>query len=210
MGLPKGKKAGASPQHKVIIANMFAVGKFEVTRREFLHYEGHASIPSCDVPNVHAGYKPTPNYPAVCVNWDDATAYVQSLAKRTGKSYRLLSEAEWEYVARRSFAIREADCGVRSPIISEDYSGACTVAGGQSHNNDFGVYDMPGNAEEWVEDCFECLNQGAPQDGSACTAGPCEMHVIRDMLLSSTYRGGCSSKCYGDTSGFRVARTLGE
>jgi formylglycine-generating enzyme required for sulfatase activity len=50
MGLPKGKKAGASPQHKVIIANMFAVGKFEVTRREFLHYEGHSSVqaPFCN------------------------------------------------------------------------------------------------------------------------------------------------------------------
>jgi formylglycine-generating enzyme required for sulfatase activity len=117
----------------------------------------------------------------VCVTWDDAKAYVNWLAKKTGKPYHLLSEAEYEYAARgkthpgtyprfwfgndKDVLCRYAN-GITCHILK-------TSPAGQYKPNAFHLYDMAGNAWQWTEDCHHDSYQGAPTDGSAWTAGTC-------------------------------------
>ncbi|MBL7699041.1 MAG: formylglycine-generating enzyme family protein [Chitinophagaceae bacterium] len=126
------------------------------------------------------GFLQDDNHPVVCVTWNDAQDYVQWLSRKTGGDYRLLSEAEWEYAAR-------AGTSTAYPwgsVASHDYAnyGTDTVAGvglasgrdawvatspvGSFPPNQFGLYDMHGNAMQWVEDCFSPTYAGLPTDGS--------------------------------------------
>ena len=96
----------------------------------------------------------------VCVSWDDAQAYVEWLSTTTGQTYRLLSEAEWEYVARAgtqmAYSIPNNGGFGSDTITPEDarYGASGTVAAGSYRANAFGLYDVHGNAAEWVEDCW--------------------------------------------------------
>jgi formylglycine-generating enzyme required for sulfatase activity len=104
MGSPSGEKERSSdegPQHTVTIGKAFAVGKFHVTRDQFAAFAtetGYAAHSGCDWRNP--GFTQEGSHPVVCVSWDDANAYANWLGKKTGKPYRLVSEAEWEYAAR--------------------------------------------------------------------------------------------------------------
>jgi formylglycine-generating enzyme required for sulfatase activity len=144
----------------------------------------------------------------VCVSWDDARAYVDWMAKRTGKPYRLLSEAEWEYAARGQTSLgvyprvwfgddeknvcqygNGADQKARESIelaklwkISPCDDGfAYTSPAGHYAPNPFGLYDMAGNAWQWTEDCYHDSYDDAPSDGSAWTSGAwaCSSRVVR-------------------------------
>ena len=176
------------PQHKVTIPKPFAVGQFAVT---FAEWDACVAAGGC------GGYKPEDqgwgrgDRPVINVSWDDAKAYVAWLSKKTGKSYRLLSEAEREYVARAGTA---TPFWWGSSITPEqaNYNGNYVYAGGQKGEyrsktlpvksfkpNPWGLYQVHGNVYDWVEDCYHDSYNGAPTDGSAWTSGDCTYRVLR-------------------------------
>jgi formylglycine-generating enzyme required for sulfatase activity len=177
--------------------------------------------------------------PVVCVSWTEAQAYTQWLSKKTGQPYRLLSEAEWEYAARagtttqafwgnnQSEACQYAN-GVdltlveRFPSAKWENVVRChdgyvfTAPVGSFKGNQFGLYDMEGNAFEWVTDCWAKNYEGAPLDGSPRLDGDCSKRVNRGGSWTSTPTGLRSTHRDEDDVertrvvdlGFRVARTL--
>jgi formylglycine-generating enzyme required for sulfatase activity len=155
------------------------------------------------------------------VSWNDAKEYAAWLAKKTGKSYRLLSEAEWEYAARAGTATKyywgddigegNANCiGCGSQWDSKQ-----TVPVGSFKPNALGLYDMAGNVWQWVEDCWYDNYNGAPKDGSpAIEISGCR-RVLRGgswlnvpQLLRAARRDMYNSGIRFAIIGFRVARTL--
>ena len=160
--------------------------------------------------------------PVINVTWDDAQRYVAWLSKMTGKPYRLLSEAEWEYAAR---------AGTQTAYSWGDEIGKgnanCNGCGSQWDNkqtapvgsfapNAFGLYDMHGNVWEWVEDCFHDNYNGAPEDGSAwmqvATAIAVSFAAVPGIdlpdILRSANRHWISTVIGIYHFGFRVGRTL--
>jgi formylglycine-generating enzyme required for sulfatase activity len=120
----------------------------------------------------------------VCLNSEDAKAYVEWLAKKTDKRYRLLSEAEWEYVARagtttaywwgHAIGRGNANCGE----CGSRWDFKQTAPVGPFAANAFGLCDVHGNAWQWLEDCWHDNYMGAPSDGSAWTSGPERESVV--------------------------------
>ena len=217
MGSPsseKGRDSDEGPQHRVRIAQPFAVGVYEVT---FAEWDACVSAGGCN------GYSPADRgwgrgqYPVIYVSWNDAQAYVKWLSNETGKRYRLLSEAEWEYVAR---------AGTETPFhfgmtISTDQANynrnyrAQTVEAGSFPSNGYGLHDVHGNVDEWVQDCWNDSYFGAPTDGSAWTSGDCSGRVLRGGSWDSKHRNlHLADRDWGPTNyrsirtGFRVARTF--
>jgi formylglycine-generating enzyme required for sulfatase activity len=203
-----------APQHEVAIAQPLAVGKFEVT---FLEWDACVSAGGCKhTPNDRGrgrGKRPVTN-----ISWHDITDdYLPWLSRRTGKAYRLLSEAEWEYAARAGTTTRFSTGATitRSQAHFRDSGGPIEV--GTFPPNTFGVHDMHGNAGEWVQDCWNATYLGAPTDGSAWTTGKCAARVVRGgranlppLFHRSAARTSVGSS-YPDFHGaysFRVARTL--
>jgi formylglycine-generating enzyme required for sulfatase activity len=206
------------PRHTVTFAQQFAVGQFEVTVDE---WDDCADDGGC------GRYKPSDEgwgrgrRPVMKVTWDEANAYVAWLSKRTGKTYRLLTEAEYEYATR-------AGTQTRYPWGNDiDKNNAiCHGCGGQWDNkqtapvgsfdaNGFGLYGMVGNVWAWTEDCYHDNYQGAPVDGKAWTSGDCAKRVVRGgswkdgpVFLRSASRVGTSTDVRIDDLGFRVGRTF--
>ena len=239
------------PAHRVRIAASVAVGKFEVTRAQyaaFVKESGREHKPGCNSTRggffhknpkatwQNPGFEQKDNEPVVCVSWDDAQAYVQWLSKKAVKPYRLLNEAEWEYVARagstgsRHWA--EADnaavCRYAS-VADTSYKGvspgspmfpcsdgfAYTSPVGRFPANSFGVHDMLGNAWEWIEDCWNEGYAGAPELAAPRLSGSCTERVFRGgawnsppSTLRAAYRDRSSKDERHDNLGFRVARSL--
>ena len=214
------------PQHQVSIAKPFAVSKFELT---FAEWDACVAGGGC------SGYKPFDSgwgrgeRPAINVSWDDAQQYVAWLSQMTGKPYRLLAEAEYEYATRAETTTEypwgdeigknNANCG----NCGSKWDGQQTAPVGSFQANKFGLYDMVGNVWEWTEDCYHPsyaidTPQGkvdAPTDGSAWTSGNCGNRVVRggswyftpDLLRSAARdRNSTDYRIY--LLGFRVARTL--
>ena len=171
----------------------------------------------------------------------DAQAYVQWLSRTSGKPYRLLTEAEWEYVARAYSSTSRPwgddanqACGhanVQDQTMARvvppgegkewgnphrcDDGSAYTSTVGRYQANRFGLYDMIGNAAEWVEDCWNANYTGAPSDGSAWTTGECARRVVRGgswvvnpRFARSAPRGRDGSASRNNDVSFRLARTL--
>jgi formylglycine-generating enzyme required for sulfatase activity len=219
MGSPEnefGRIASEGPQHEVTIAKPFAVSKFEAT---FEEWDACAAAAGC--PRI-ADRWGREQMPVIDVTWDEATAYVGWLSHLTGKEYRLLTEAEWEYVARAGTQTRyswgddpgkgNANCnGCGSQWDREQ-----TAPVGSFKPNAFGLYDMHGNVWEWVEDSWHDNYDGAPLDGSAWLQGADPSLravrggswgiVPRDLRAASRYRVPACSPGY--ILGFRVKRTL--
>ena len=176
------------------------------------------------------GFGQDDSHPVVCVNWNDAKAYAAWLSKQTGKTYRLLSEAEYEYAARAGTA---TPFWWGSSITPEqaNYDGSAEPykGGGKKGKyrqktmpvksfepNPWGLYQVHGNAWSWVEDCWHDSYTGAPNDGSAWT-GDCSrpQAVLRgggwDFLpgnLRAAYRSSNYPGNRNGSGGFRLARTL--
>jgi formylglycine-generating enzyme required for sulfatase activity len=224
MGSPDSEKDRdwwESPQHIVIFSQPFAVGKFEVTVDQFTvfvtetGYDADSKCSTLEGYNVeerlgrswrNPGYSQSGSHPAACLNWNDAKAYVTWLSSKTGKGYRLLTEAEWEYAARAktapgseprySFGDNEnAMCAYgngldqtakstisaaeKLPVFPCSDGYAYTAPVGSFSANGFGLYDMHGNVQEWTEDCYNDGYRGASANGSAWTSGDCSLRVLR-------------------------------
>jgi formylglycine-generating enzyme required for sulfatase activity/TPR repeat protein len=233
MGSPSsepGRWDNESPQHPVTIGYSFAVGKYPVTRDEYGRFASENSGASNEWQNPK--FAQTGRDPVVNVNWDDGKAYALWLSQKTGKPYRLLSEAEYEYAERAGTTTAYWWGDSDSDLCRYANGGPCnhhgTVAVGSYPANGFGLYDMAGNVFEWTEDCWngsaESGNRssasgasyaGAPEDGTAWTTGDCGRRVLRGgswlsdtSYLRSANRGALSAVDRGDGLGFRVARTL--
>jgi formylglycine-generating enzyme required for sulfatase activity len=218
MGWPeteKGYSDNEGPQHKVMISRPFAVARFELT---FAEWDACADRGDCprDIP---ASGSRRARLPVINVGWDDARSYVAWLSKITGKPYRLLSEAEWEYAARAgtttrySFGDDEAELDQYAWYSGNSINRVHPV--GQKAPNAFGLFDMHGNVWEWVGDCYHDDYGGAPVNGAAWTAGGCHTRVLRGGswnnspgLLRVAKRLGASTVEQNDTLGFRVGRAL--
>ena len=202
------------PVHDVRIDYIFAVGKFEVT---FAEWDACTSNGGC------GGYHPVDHgwgrgrNPVKYLSWDDAQAYVSWLSAKTGQSYRLLSEAEWEYVARAGTGTKYS-WGNQFDSAKANNNESTTRPVGSYEPNGFGLYDVHGNVWEWVEDCWHDGYQGAPTDGSAWTSGgDCSLRVRRggsgsnspwDRRAANRSWLGAGDRKDDYVNGFRVARTL--
>jgi len=259
MGSPAseaGRGVDEGPQRQVQIAQPFALGRSEVTVAEFRRFaeesgyrteaERDARAQGCSGFIYDAGALPVTNWrnpglvqadshPVLCVSWNDARAYAQWLSRKTGKRYRLPTEAEWEYAARAG--------GTAARYWGDDPAQACrfanvadqsriqTWAFGQKHEctdghyftapvaayapNRFGLYDMIGNVWEWTDDCWNASYGGAPADGTAWAVGDCSQHVCRGGSWSTVPRFARSAARHKNPSdfrdnltGFRLARNL--
>ena len=207
------------PVHEVTIPEAFAVSVYEVT---------FAQWDACVLGGGCGGYRPDDEgwgrgtRPVIDVSWEDAQEYVGWLSGQTGQSYRLLSESEWEYVARagtstayswgNAIGSNRANCDG----CGSQWDGRQTAPVGSFSANAYGVHDMHGNVWEWVEDCWNDSYAGAPSDGSAWLRGDCERRVLRGgswfdypRVLRSAVRDWLLLRGPGIISvGFRVARTL--
>ena len=219
------------PQHEVTLPRNFAVGKYEVTRGEYAQFAndtGRGDGGGCNYFTGDGwkldtskswrspGFSQNDDDPVACVNWDDAQAYVSWLARKTSKSYRLLSEAEWEYAARAGTTTAYYfGNSISSSQANHNQNEGKTVSVGSYAANAFGLHDMHGNVWEWAEDCWNGSYSGAPSDGSAWMRGDCDGHVLRGgswlnypQDLRSAYRVRITTGYRYNNVGFRVARTL--
>jgi formylglycine-generating enzyme required for sulfatase activity len=254
MGSPYDEKErfpDEGPQRRVAIAAPFALGKYEIRRAQFARFAAEigASPRACRVWRPAAGnfalsaaanwqspgFEQSDDHPVVCVSWSEAKAMADWLAKKTGKPYRLPSEAEWEYAAR---------AGTSSAWVwGDDAGGACAHANGADQAylraqrgaagvacddgfaftapvggfraNAFGLHDLIGNVSEWTADCWRETFAGAPADGRAWVAGACRQRTTKGgawlappRLLRSAVRGGVGADDRTNMLGFRLARDL--
>ena len=217
MGSPEGERGRSSdegPQRRVSVPSL-AVGKYEVTWAEWdrcVVALGCASLP--------AGRFGSGSLPVTDVSWSEAVAYTRWLSKKTSQTYRLLSEAEWEYSARAGSSTPWS-FGDGKDLLG-DYAWYGSNAGFARHTvgakmaNAFGLHDMHGNASEWVQDCYAVdYSEGQPSDGSAYTSGSCSERVSRGgsvngdpQDLRSAFRVQAVPTSRYIVLGFRVARTL--
>jgi formylglycine-generating enzyme required for sulfatase activity len=217
MGSPEaeGRHPNEGPRHEVTIAKPFAVGKTDVT---FAEWDICVAARAC--PKVFDTGWGRGNRPVIWVNWEEAKGYVTWLSRMTGKDYRLLSEAEWEYSARAgnqgrwSFGDDEAQLGDYAWFSENSDSKTQLVA--KKKPNAFGLYDMHGNVFQWVEDPYHHNYNGAPLDGSEWgSGGDASRRVVRggswnygpDGLRSAKRDMGIAHDRNYDV-GFRVGRTL--
>ncbi len=238
----------SQPQRKVSVKG-FSIGRFEVTRgqyRAFAEATGRGGE-GCFVWRGDTfdwdparswrdpGYPQHDGHPVACVSWEDAGAYVAWLSQGTGRKYRLLTEAEWEYAARAGttttrFWGDDANAGcdhangadrsaaARAPGASNWHVADCddrhayTAPAGSFRPNPFGLHDMLGNVEEWTQDCWNGSYSGAPADGGAAATGDCSMRAVRGgswldapVGVTAAYRVGSPVTVRVQRRGFRVA-----
>jgi formylglycine-generating enzyme required for sulfatase activity len=205
------------PQRQVTISRPFAVGKFEVT---FGEWDACVAGGGCN------GYRPDDegwgrgNMPVMNVTWSEAQAYVQWLSQKTGKPYRLLSEAEWEYAARSGTSVRywwgqtNTNGNANCQGCGSRWDNKQIAPTGSFSSNAFGLHEMLGNVWEWTQDCDNTNSSAAPSDGSPLVSGDCSMRVLRGgswnnnpETLGMTSRVRESNADRRHTTGLRVART---
>lgn len=220
------------PRRQVHIRS-FAAGKFDITKAEWAAFSketkrtpgggcGWAGLPGDTLPPWapnpaatwnNVGFKQDSSHPVVCISWDDATDYTKWLSKKTGFTYRLLSEAEWEYAARAgsttAYPWGDTDSHEYANYGDANYNAVVsgrdqwlgTSPAGSFPPNKFGLYDMNGNVMQWVEDCFSNSYKDLPADGS-----PYRGDVALKMSGRFSFMDGKSScvfhmvrgGCYGD------------
>jgi formylglycine-generating enzyme required for sulfatase activity len=252
MGSPKsepGRFDAEGPQH-IVTVGAFALGKFDVTSEQFqifLEETGYQPEPCNKITNMkwHSprkgfAYPPEdvepPKWPAVCLDWKDAGAYIAwlnarvrkehpGIAYKPGGPYRLPSESEWEYAARagtttaRWWGNEVGNGNANCNGCGSKYDFHVLSDVDSFRPNPFGLYGVLGTAWQWTADCWHPSYVGAPKDGSAWTTGDCSKHVIRGgswdntpIFIRSATRSGSTPDGgefdYSSLSGFRVARDL--
>jgi formylglycine-generating enzyme required for sulfatase activity len=250
MGAPDDERDSTKHEHpqKEITLKPFSIGKFDVTKEQFaafLKAANYKPTDSCDVDGSNkmtadqhwdrpafGSYAQSARDPVVCVSWNDAEAYVEWLAKITGKPYRLPSEAEWEFAARAGLTGAhywdDSDAkGICRYANIADLSVLQVFPGwkvGQCNDghpftapvdalkpNSFGIHGMLGNVKQWVADCPTGTPSDLPSDGSAAS-GSCDNHALRGSAWNSSpsivrfaYREQAPSDYAANNLGFRVA-----
>jgi formylglycine-generating enzyme required for sulfatase activity len=221
MGSPDsedGHTGAESPRHRVAIARSFAVSRFEVT---FDEWDACIAQGGCAHPPGDQGWG-RGRRPVINISWDDIQGYLAWISRKTGKSYRLLSEAEWEYAARAGTdtAYSWGDAVGRGHAncdgCGSQWDNKRTAPVGSFAANGFGLFDMHGNVWEWVQDCPSNSYDEAPQDGTAQTRPNCSYRILRGGAWGSNPRNVRSADRFGyasphirsSTYGFRVGRTL--
>jgi formylglycine-generating enzyme required for sulfatase activity len=232
MGTDGGEKDRyEGPVREVTIGYAFAAGRFELTNgqyRRFVEATGHKTagtgcnvvlgdrleaVPGTSWMDPYYGRPIRDDEPVACIRWSDAKSYVSWLAGRTGRKYRLLTEAEWEYAARagtqglytwgddKAAACKVANINDQSterlaasqgakPMYAgapcdDGFAGVAPV--GSLAPNAFGLHDMIGNVWEWIEDCYEMPYGATPVDGSAQLAKGCDRRGARGGAWRSNY-----------------------
>jgi formylglycine-generating enzyme required for sulfatase activity len=208
--------ADERPVHSVRISRPFAMGRYEVT---FDEYDVFARATGREQPADEGWGRG--RRPVINISWEDARAYAQWLSEQTGKRYRLLTEAEWEYAARagkettywwgNEVGKNRANCAG----CGSQWDGNQTAPVGSFASNPWGVYDTVGNVYEWVQDCYHDSYEGAPADGSAWEKGGCVLRVVRGGSwhdrpggVRSANRGWDVPGFWSHFLGFRLAQDL--
>lgn len=193
------------PVHTVVLPS-FAIGRYEVTQGQWKAVMGSnpSRFQACG-----------DDCPVEQVTWSDAQEFVRRLSAKTGKTYRLPSEAEWEYACRAGQASRY--CGGDDPDrlawYGDEYGS--THPAGQKQANAWGLHDMTGNVWEWTQDCMHPNYKDAPTDGSAWQEADCKSRVLRggSWLSGPQYgqaviRFGFKPDFRAGDFGFRVVRDV--
>ncbi len=204
--------SSSRPVHQVTISQAFYMGKYEVTQAQYQAVMG-----------TNPSYFQDPNKPVEQVSWNDAVAFCQALAAKSGHTIRLPSEAEWEYACKADegnvdtkyyFGDDDSQLGTYAWYYSN--SGNTTHAVGTRTANSFGLYDMSGNVWEWCQDVWhsDYSGTGRPDDGSAWTTGGDQgnrvfrggawSHDGIDYVCRSANRNGSAPSLTCNYVGFRV------
>jgi sulfatase modifying factor 1 len=243
--------ADQTPAVEVRIEYELAVSRYDITRAQYAHFvaaTGRTRSGGCATFNLRGlveegngswddpGFPQTPRDPVVCVNWADATAYAAWLSQKTGKAYRLPSDAEWEYAARGGAKGRtywpsgSLPCAYLNAADSdyarvfkwdEEVDRNCrdayvyTSPVGVFPANGFGLYDMLGDVVQWAADCADPPPQKMPIDGSAWTTRDCSARNVRGSAWNENpLTANLGRRLLSDmegrfpTNGFRVVRAL--
>lgn len=212
------------PETEISINYAFEVGKFEVT---FDDWEACVSGGGC------RGHRPNDKgwgrgkRPVINISYDDTQSYLRWLNRKTGRKYRLLSEAEWEYIARAGqrvpfgtgFGItaKMANFNGSAPYNADETGPYFrkTQPVGQYDANPFGLHDVHGNVYEWVEDCWNPSHKNSTRDGKPRKDGDCDYRVMKGgSWVTHGYQMRAASRVRYvtdyryDDYGFRLARTL--
>ncbi|GAM08705.1 serine/threonine-protein kinase pkn1 [Geobacter sp. OR-1] len=218
-----GGDSDEKPVHLITIARPFAIGRYEVT---FAEYDLFCAATGREKPKDGRRWFPFSNWgrerrPAINVTWDDAVAYTRWLSEQTGRTYRLPSEAEWEYAAKSGsedrywwgFNVGENRANCKG--CGSKFDGKKTAPVGTFPANRFGLFDTAGNVWEWCQDRWHESYEGAPADGTAWEAGDDQRRVERGGSFGSKPRYVRSSaRGRGKPTdryvylGFRVVREL--
>ena len=211
-----------TPQHEVRIGRGFRMGVYEVTLGQFKRYIAEAGRDDLLTDDFIQYNGNGDRAPVVEVSWHDAQGFIGWLNNKEGaRAYRLPSEAEWEYAARagttskynwgEAIGRNRANCnGCGSRWDSERPAPV-----GSFEPNAFGLYDMHGNVDEWVEDCYHDSYHDAPTDGRAWTSGDCDSRVVRGgswyyipRSLRSAHRSINGPSIRLNAYGFRLVQDL--
>ena len=221
MGSPateKERMPHEGPRHQMTVKPFF-MGKFTVTQEQYQAV--------MDINPSYLQEATRPKRPVEQVSWNDAVKFCQKLSRMTGKSYRLPSEAEWEYAARAGtttpFYFGETITTEIANYNGESYGSAPqgenrleTVDVGSLPPNAFGLYEMHGNVCEWCQDKYHDDYHEMPADGSAWVSGNNNSRLLRGGSWSSESSDCRSSARFVESNpdaadkdyGFRVVCTL--
>ncbi len=208
-----------SPTRKIRIAQPFAVSRYEITYADFDKFTQNTNRNKISDNGWGRGSRPVTN-----ISWQDAKDYAAWLRRKTSRKYRLLTEAEWEYIARAKSKKRFWWTGSASGYANcrkgcdSSYSGffnAKSAPVGSYSANPFKVFDTSGNVAEWTEDCYQDHYLNAPRDGSAVQQKNCTQRVIRggsfrsnSKDIASYSRDGAPTNTRKEDIGLRVAVDL--
>ncbi len=207
--------ANEDPRHAVTFAQGFWMGKYEVTKAQW-----QAVMNTTPWTDGFGSVLNDPNSPAVYVGWNDTQAFLAALNTHTGKTFRLPSEAQWEYACRAGTTTRfywgddlNFELFTQYVWVPPDYTQRYANIVGLKLPNPWGLYDMSGNAAEWCQDWFHTSYAGAPVDGSAWEVNDNDHRVKRGggwdeaaNAFRSAARGAAYSSGADRATGFRLVR----